>query len=143
MVASRSVVPRAWSTGGPSRVLSRLVAVSAVGAMVVAGLLTVPPPARAASTLANTTFYGRGYGHGVGMSQYGARGRALAGQLAPAILSHYYAGTTLGSRDPAARVRVLVLTGCAATAARPLTVTGSAAPGRSTGSRPRFRRALA
>ena len=23
------------------------------------------------------TFYGRGYGHGVGMSQYGARGRAL------------------------------------------------------------------
>ena len=28
------------------------------------------------------TFYGRGYGHGVGMSQYGARGRALAGQPA-------------------------------------------------------------
>ncbi|MEO7664316.1 MAG: hypothetical protein ABIV26_04265, partial [Candidatus Limnocylindrales bacterium] len=29
---------------------------------------------------ASTTFYGRGYGHGVGMSQYGARGRAIAGQ---------------------------------------------------------------
>ena len=28
---------------------------------------------------ATVTFYGRGYGHGVGMSQYGARGRALAG----------------------------------------------------------------
>ena len=30
----------------------------------------------------STTFYGRGWGHGVGMSQYGARGRALAGQKA-------------------------------------------------------------
>ena len=42
------------------------------------------------------TFFGRGYGHGVGMSQYGARGRALAGQTAATILAHYYRGTTLG-----------------------------------------------
>jgi stage II sporulation protein D len=70
------------------------------------------------------TFYGRGYGHGVGMSQYGARGRALAGQLAPAILAHYYAGTTLGSRSPATIVRVLVLSGFAATTARPATIVG-------------------
>ena len=39
---------------------------------------------------ATVTFYGRGYGHGVGMSQYGARGRALAGEDAAAILAHYY-----------------------------------------------------
>ena len=38
--------------------------------------------------LPDVTFFGRGYGHGVGMSQYGARGRALAGQLAPEILAH-------------------------------------------------------
>ena len=50
------------------------------------------------------TFYGRGYGHGVGMSQYGARGRALAGQDArPTILAHYYRGATLGPIDPATR----------------------------------------
>ena len=29
-----------------------------------------------------------------GMSQYGARGRALAGQAAPTILAHYYQGNT-------------------------------------------------
>ena len=39
------------------------------------------PPAAGPTVLgATVTFYGRGYGHGVGMSQYGARGRALAGQ---------------------------------------------------------------
>jgi hypothetical protein len=43
------------------------------------------------------TFYGRGYGHGVGLSQYGARGRALAGQTAATILAHYYQGTTLAT----------------------------------------------
>jgi SpoIID/LytB domain protein len=74
--------------------------------------------------LPDVTFYGRGYGHGVGMSQYGARGRALAGQLAPAILAHYYPKTALGARNPATTVRVLLLTGFAATPARPLTVIG-------------------
>lgn len=38
----------------------------------------------------------RRFGHGVGMSQYGARGRALAGQSAAQILSAYYPGTYLG-----------------------------------------------
>jgi stage II sporulation protein D len=64
------------------------------------------------------TFFGRGWGHGVGMSQYGARGRALAGQSATEILAHYYAGTTLGTTNPARQIRVLVLTGYAAAAAR-------------------------
>ena len=92
----------------------------------VAGLGAQPARVDAATTPlpAAITFYGRGYGHGVGMSQYGARGRAIAGQLAPAILAHYYAGTTLGSRDPATIVRVLVLTGFAATAAAPMAIVG-------------------
>lgn len=37
----------------------------------------------------------RGYGHGVGMSQYGANGMANAGYGYKNILSHYYPGTTL------------------------------------------------
>ncbi len=36
-----------------------------------------------------------GYGHGVGMSQYGARSMALEGRTYDAILSHYYPGTQL------------------------------------------------
>ena len=70
------------------------------------------------------TFYGRGYGHGVGMSQYGARGRALEGQGTADILAHYYRGTTLGTLDPAPAIRVLVLSGSKATKAKPLVIYG-------------------
>lgn len=41
---------------------------------------------------------GRGYGHGVGMSQWGARGMALAGRDYTEILRYYYAGVTVGPR---------------------------------------------
>ncbi|HET7727577.1 MAG TPA: SpoIID/LytB domain-containing protein [Candidatus Limnocylindrales bacterium] len=68
------------------------------------------------------TFHGRGYGHGVGMSQYGARGRALAGQDTPEILAHYFPGTTVGFIDPATIVRVQVLSAYPATATRPLRI---------------------
>jgi stage II sporulation protein D len=71
-----------------------------------------------------TTFHGRGWGHGVGMSQHGARGRALAGQTAAEILGHYYAGTTLGTKDPASAIRVLLLNKLAASAGAPLTILG-------------------
>ena len=56
------------------------------------------------------TFSGRGWGHGVGLSQYGARGRSLAGWSAARILAHYYPGTTLGVAPPR-RVRVLLSSG--------------------------------
>lgn len=36
-----------------------------------------------------------GYGHGVGMSQYGAEGMALEGYSYRDILSHYYVGTSI------------------------------------------------
>jgi len=38
---------------------------------------------------------GAGYGHGVGMCQYGARGMSRAGYSYRAILGHYYPGTTV------------------------------------------------
>jgi stage II sporulation protein D len=49
---------------------------------------------------------GRGWGHGIGMSQYGAFGFALNGSTYSEILAHYYRGTTLGTRS--AQVRVLL-----------------------------------
>jgi stage II sporulation protein D len=48
---------------------------------------------------ARFVFTGKGYGHGVGMSQWGAQGMALGGRSAEEILKHYYLGieiTTLG-----------------------------------------------
>lgn len=44
------------------------------------------------------TFEGRGWGHGVGMSQWGARGMAAAGQSYVQILRHYYAGVDVTPR---------------------------------------------
>jgi len=41
-------------------------------------------------------FSGRGYGHGVGMCQWGAKGMAEAGYTARQILEFYYPGTTAG-----------------------------------------------
>jgi len=40
---------------------------------------------------------GRGFGHGVGMSQWGAYAMALQGRSYQQILSHYYRGTELRS----------------------------------------------
>ena len=37
----------------------------------------------------------KGYGHGVGMSQWGAQGMAQEGYKYYEILSHYYTGTTI------------------------------------------------
>lgn len=45
-------------------------------------------------------FSGGGYGHGVGMSQWGAKGRADAGQGAAEILGAYYQGTMLAQSSP-------------------------------------------
>ena len=46
--------------------------------------------------LARLVVKGNGYGHGIGMCQWGAIGRARAGQSARAILATYYPGTTVG-----------------------------------------------
>jgi stage II sporulation protein D len=53
---------------------------------------------------------GAGFGHGVGMSQYGAFGYAKAGADHAAILGHYYTGTQLTKADGATQVRVLLKT---------------------------------
>jgi SpoIID/LytB domain protein len=52
-------------------------------------------------------FTGHGWGHGVGMSQYGAYGYAQHGWTYQQILAHYYPGTTLGTSSVSA-VRVLL-----------------------------------
>ncbi|HEX3264494.1 MAG TPA: SpoIID/LytB domain-containing protein [Candidatus Limnocylindrales bacterium] len=78
-------------------------------------------------TLASSiTIYGRGYGHGVGMSQYGAYGRAVAGQTAAQIMAAYYQGTTFGKMANS-QVRVLVLDDFKASSTTPATVYGRGA----------------
>jgi stage II sporulation protein D len=52
--------------------------------------------------------HGRGFGHGVGMSAYGAYGFAKHGKDYRFILGHYYRGTTIGSLEKSRVVRVLL-----------------------------------
>jgi SpoIID/LytB domain protein len=75
-----------------------------------------------------TTLYisGGGYGHGIGMSQYGAYGYALHGWTYQQILAHYYTGTALGTTNPGQIVRVLLGSGSAAFAGATQAGTGSA-----------------
>ena len=75
---------------------------------VVVSAMSVAPAAAAAD--ARFTFQGGGFGHGVGMPQYGAYGAALAGWDAPRILGYFYRGAQLASIQPGA-VRVLITSG--------------------------------
>jgi stage II sporulation protein D len=52
--------------------------------------------------------HGHGFGHGVGMSAYGAYGYALHGKGYKFILGHYYKGTSLGTISGPNVVRVLL-----------------------------------
>src|SRR5215218_2718120 len=65
-------------------------------------------PAGTAAAASKFTIRGAGFGHGVGMSQYGAYGFAQNGWGYRDILAHYYTDTAIGSLDPAQRVRVLL-----------------------------------
>ncbi|MFL5508049.1 MAG: hypothetical protein ACJ79J_00510 [Gemmatimonadaceae bacterium] len=51
---------------------------------------------KANGEVSSLTVSGRGYGHGIGMCQWGAIGRARAGQDFRTILETYYPGTTIG-----------------------------------------------
>jgi stage II sporulation protein D len=77
----------------------------APAAAIVLALLAAAPSADAAGRL---VIKGRGYGHGIGMSQYGALGYAQHGYAYGDILRHYYTGTDLSQLSPAPNVRVLL-----------------------------------
>lgn len=61
---------------------------------------------------------GRGWGHGVGLSQYGARAMARHGHDHPAILGHYYPGTQITRLGASRDVRVGLLTPAASPTGR-------------------------
>jgi len=76
---------------------------------------------------------GRGYGHGIGMSQWGAYGKALRGLKAAAILAAYYGGiepTRVPAAKLPARVRVAVSTGAPPHPPADAGAQGAAGPGK-------------
>jgi stage II sporulation protein D len=93
-------MPSTRTSGVPAWRLAIVVAIAALA------LLATPAPR--AEAAAQWVVKGAGFGHGVGMSQYGALGHAKRGFDYSAILAHYYTGTTL-STIPTQTVRVLLL----------------------------------
>lgn len=79
--------------------------IGSIAATIAAALLLLPASAGAAVRWQVT---GHGFGHGVGMSQYGAYGYAEHGEGYRFILAHYYQGTTIGTLTAPRVVRVLV-----------------------------------
>jgi SpoIID/LytB domain protein len=86
-----------------------LVTVGATGAVAETGRLAAAAPLGATSGTA--TVSGGGFGHGVGLSQYGALGMARDGATATQILSHYYTGVTVAPYRDDVDVRVNVVHG--------------------------------
>jgi stage II sporulation protein D len=73
-----------------------------------ATLASLAALAPAAQASVSWIVHGRGFGHGVGMSAYGAYGFALHGKDYRFILAHYYSGTTIGTLPGPRVVRVLL-----------------------------------
>jgi stage II sporulation protein D len=70
--------------------------------------LLLPASAQAATVF---TLTGHGWGHGIGMSQYGALGYAQHGWSYPRILGHYFHGTHVASLHRSMTERVLLSSG--------------------------------
>ena len=69
----------------------RTVLVAVVAALALGSLGIAPDEAQAAYP--SFTFSGSGYGHGIGLSQYGAKGWAEHGKTGQWIAQYYYPGS--------------------------------------------------
>ncbi len=76
--------------------------------LLVAALLlsTITTPASAVDLPAAFSFHGSGYGHGVGMSQMGARSMALAGKTSQEILQYFFKDVAIEPLDDSKIIRV-------------------------------------
>ena len=64
------------------------------------------PTAHAVDVPATFSFQGSGYGHGVGLSQMGARSMALAGQSSEQIIKYFYKDVVIEQKDDSKILRV-------------------------------------
>jgi stage II sporulation protein D len=88
-----------------------MVSTLAAAILVSLGLVGSAPVGHATQPSSPTVFVaGHGWGHGIGLAQYGAYGYALHGWKYDKIVAHYYPGTTLGPA-PLKKVRVLLVQG--------------------------------
>ena len=95
---------------------SAVVSLTAVLATAVATVVTLAAPGSASRTVSESytvpgngtlQLTGHGFGHGHGMSQYGAQGAAKQGLSWRQIVAFYYPGTTVAATTGGIRVRLM------------------------------------
>ena len=69
-------------------------------------LSLVAPTAHANDAPTSFSFHGSGYGHGVGLSQMGARSMAISGKSSAEILQYFYKDVSIESKDDSKILRV-------------------------------------
>lgn len=99
---------RRWVPRSLVALLAAVVAASPAAATGPAASSPTTTASVAASSAEGIVLTGRGYGHGRGMSQYGAKGRAEAGHGYATILANYYPGTTLTTQSDSRAVTVWI-----------------------------------
>ncbi len=93
---------------------TRAALAAAAGLAVAAGLFATAGPGAAlplrdaAAVPPSFTVSGSGFGHGVGMTQYGALGQARAGRSAADIVRYYYTGASVAAVNDAVNLRVSI-----------------------------------
>ena len=100
------------------------------GMLAAVTLLVAAPAAGAWTTATSFRIVGHGWGHGIGMSQWGAYGYAKHGWTYKAILRHYYTGIAFEQR-PNVDIRVRLRSGLKTvkvTCPNAFTAVGTAAP---------------
>lgn len=107
-IGQRPTLPSPEETPVPSFV--RMPALALAGALVLGIASPALPPAVAQEGVpAQFALTGAGWGHGVGMSQWGAFGMARAGYDAASIATHYFTGTTITPVPDDADIRVSLM----------------------------------
>jgi len=86
--------------------------------------LIASPQSHAVDIPSTFQIHGAGYGHGVGMSQIGAKAKALAGETAASIISYFYKDVAIEPLDDSKILRVNI--GHLLTSAKMATVTPDA-----------------
>ncbi len=103
--------PRLRTLVAPQLLVRTSAALLAAGSLLVTGVLVAPTASADSSVKPSDGAFvikGAGFGHGHGMSQYGAYGAAKRGLSWQQILAFYYPGTTLDEMSSATTIKVWV-----------------------------------
>jgi len=91
-----------------ARLLGAVLALAVIGMSAVLTALPAQADSAVLARSAKFTIHGAGWGHGWGMSQYGAYGAARKGLSWKQILAFYYRGTQLSTMPSGTRIKVWI-----------------------------------